>query len=334
MRKTTWLLAAALLIAGCGDDGPLSPTSPSPVTQMTQAELAPGYTSASPDEVSFAVPDGLESGGRDFAAVDGLDGLDALEAAKLGYIDVDNGLVPAENRMALNAKGAQTIDLRRIRWKWNAYKNKLIPDDAVDNEGNGSISVRSVDGRLRLVHVWVRGAGTGLAVVDSSSNLAGETLSLGGRIPQYKLALRRSGRFVTNLSRSDVEDLKKRMGSSRRTRDHSTCVLAAETTAVTFTAAGGTGTLLVAPNDDTCNFSNLPEYFKTDATWIMVAGRYTFIQPPGEVVNGTSYTYKATFTIPANTSPDANGLYSARDGQVWGVTEDAHGNLVGLCLPG
>ena len=54
-----------------------------------------------------------------------------------------------------------------------------------------------------LVHIWVRGNGTGLAVVDSHADVAGERLDLGGGI-QYVLAYRRGenpARFVTTCRR-------------------------------------------------------------------------------------------------------------------------------------
>ena len=107
-----------------------------------------------------------------------------------------------------------TINLRGIAWQRNAYNNKLIPDDATDDEGNGSAAAMAADARVQLVHIWVRGNGTGLAVVDSHADVAGERLDLGGGI-QYVLAYRRGenpARFVTNLSADDVRSIEDRSG--------------------------------------------------------------------------------------------------------------------------
>ena len=107
-----------------------------------------------------------------------------------------------------------TINLSGIAWQRNAYNNKLIPDDATDDEGNGSAAAMAADARVQLVHIWVRGNGTGLAVVDSHADVAGERLDLGGGI-QYVLAYRRGenpARFVTNLSADDVRSIEDRSG--------------------------------------------------------------------------------------------------------------------------
>ena len=108
-----------------------------------------------------------------------------------------------------------TINLSGIAWQRNAYNNKLIPDDATDDEGNGSAAAMAADARVQLVHIRVRGNGTGLAVVDSHEDVAGEMLDLGGGI-QYVLAYHRRGeapaRFATNLSADDVRSIEDRSG--------------------------------------------------------------------------------------------------------------------------
>ena len=73
---------------------------------------------------------------------------------------------------------ARVIDLGGVNWEWNEHRNKLIPDDPVDNEGGGAPSVMQAG--VDLTHVWVREAGSGLAVVDSGEDLAGAVVYLGG----------------------------------------------------------------------------------------------------------------------------------------------------------
>ena len=191
MTDYTRLVAAglsmlAMLIAGCGGDDPISPTAPS--ATLTAGAAPPGETAPTVSALG-------ETGALETGKTIGVDAEDAATSAAVSGVHT-------------------TINLRGIAWQRNAYNNKLIPDDATDDEGNGSAAAMAADARVQLVHIWVRGNGTGLAVVDSHADVAGEMLDLGGGI-QYVLAYRRGenpARFVTNLSADDVRSIEDRSG--------------------------------------------------------------------------------------------------------------------------
>ena len=215
-------------------------------------------------DMSYGVTNELESGGMEYAITDGAetgvmtdgvtDGPDSdrmnyavangLESGEMSHM-VENGLIPADNRTVANAKAPKTIDLSRIEWKWNGHKNKLVPKDATDDEGGGSASARSADSRVHLVHVWVRGNGTGLAVVDSyETDLAGKVLNLGDGIrPELAYRGRTNPiRYVANLSTGNVEDLKEGMdeGDAPTRSTRVSCIEAVEVSQTTFPPEGGT----------------------------------------------------------------------------------------------
>ena len=200
MTDYTRLVAAglsmlAMLIAGCGGDDPISPTAPS--ATLTAGAARPGQTAPTVSALGETAP-----------TVSALGETGALETGKTIGVD-------AEDATSAAVSGVHTtINLSGIAWQRNAHNNKLIPDDATDDEGNGSATAMAADARVQLVHIWVRGNGTGLAVVDSHEDVAGEMLDLGGGI-QSVLAYRRGenpARFVTNLSADDVRSIEDRSG--------------------------------------------------------------------------------------------------------------------------
>ena len=201
MTDDTRLVAAglsmlAMLIAGCGGDDPISPTAPS--ATLPAGAAPPGQTAPTVSALGETAP-----------TVSALGETGALETGKTIGVDAEDAATSAA------VSGVHTtINLSGIAWQRNAHNNKLIPDDATDDEGNGSASAMAADARVQLVHIWVRGNGTGLAVVDSHADVAGERLDLGGGI-QYVLAYRRGenpARFVTNLSADDVRSIEDRSG--------------------------------------------------------------------------------------------------------------------------
>ena len=201
MTDDTRLVAAglsmlAMLIAGCGGDDPISPTAPS--ATLTAGAAPPGQTAPTVSALGETAP-----------TVSALGETGALETGKTIGVDAEDAATSAA------VSGVHTtINLSGIAWQRNAHNNKLIPDDATDDEGNGSASAMAADARVQLVHIWVRGNGTGLAVVDSHADVAGERLDLGGGI-QYVLAYRRGenpARFVTTLSADDVRSIEDRSG--------------------------------------------------------------------------------------------------------------------------
>ena len=190
------LIMLAMLIAGCGGDDPISPTAPS--ATLTAGAAPPRETAPTVSALGETAP-----------TVSALGETGALETGKTIGVDAEDAATSAA------VSGVHTtINLSGIAWQRNAYNNKLIPDDATDDEGNGSAAAMAADARVQLVHIWVRGNGTGLAVVDSHEDVAGERLDLGGGI-QYVLAYRRGenpARFVTNLSADDVRSIEDRSG--------------------------------------------------------------------------------------------------------------------------
>ena len=190
------LIMLAMLIAGCGGDDPISPTAPS--ATLTAGAAPPGQTAPTVSALGETAP-----------TVSALGETGALKTGETIGVDAEDAATSAA------VSGVHTtINLSGIAWRRNAYNNKLIPDDATDDEGNGSAAAMAADARVQLVHIWVRGNGTGLAVVDSHADVAGERLDLGGGI-QYALTYRRGeapARFVTNLSADDVRSIEDRSG--------------------------------------------------------------------------------------------------------------------------
>ena len=315
------LVTTALIVASCGEDSPTTPLGPSPVaptapstgTQMAPAGVETGFAEGPQSnemnygvtdglesgDMSYDITNGLESGGIEYAVTDGVetavmtdavtDGTDSdgmnyavangLESGDMSYM-AESTLGLTDNRVA-NAKAPKTLDLSRIEWKWNEHKNKLVPKDATDNEGNGSASARSADSRVHLIHVWVRGNGTGLAVVDSyETDLAGKVLNLGGGIRPELAHRGRTNpiRYVANLSTGNVDYLKERMdsGGGSRTRAADDCVLTlvGETTVLVLPNGGNDNERTVSIEFTTNGFcaidarSYIRDHFHTDASWI------------------------------------------------------------------
>ena len=306
MTDDTRLVAAglsmlALLIAGCGGDDPISPTAPS--ATLTAGAAPPGETAPT---------------------VSALGETGALETGKTIGVDAE-----AATTSAAVSGVHTTINLSGIAWQRNAYNNKLIPDDATDDEGNGSAAAMAADARVQLVHIWVRGNGTGLAVVDSHEDVAGERLDLGGGI-QYVLAYRRGenpARFVTNLSADDVRSIEDRSGGEEPkpaegkgdddddggVGSRLICVgnVRGVQTDVPHTAANYTISYDRYSHIPGCaNYVN-NRYFGTDVSWISYSNANT---------DGLTLTY----TVAAN--PSAT---SARTGNVWIKDIDNNNNPVG-----
>ena len=209
---------------------------------------------------------------------------------------------------------ARVIDLGGVNWEWNEHRNKLIPDDAVDNEGGGAPSVMQAG--VDLTHVWVREAGSGLAVVDSGEDLAGAVVYLGG--VQKTLTLRRAGRFVANLTSSEVDGLQEESaakddpvaeegkgdGDERVTRG-TDCVYDVQISQDTIPATGGTVTIefqkrtwLGGCLGDSVNW----KFFGDNVSWITHNRDY--------FVSGTAF--RTVFDVAAY-----EGVAEPRTGEVW-----------------
>ena len=183
MTDDTRLVAAglsmlAMLIAGCGGDDPISPTAPS--ATLPAGAAPPGQTAPTVSALG-------ETGALKTGETIGVDAEDAATSVAVSGVHT-------------------TINLRGIAWQRNAYNNKLIPDDATDSEGGGSASVSRTNPSVTTTHVWVRSNGTGLGVVDSTKDLTGASLNYGGGM-RYTLTRRRQGRYVANISASNVESI-------------------------------------------------------------------------------------------------------------------------------
>ena len=315
------LIMLAMLIAGCGGDDPISPTAPS--ATLTAGAAPPGETAPTVSALG-------ETGALETGKTIGVDAEDAATSAAVSGVHT-------------------TINLSGIAWQRNAYNNKLIPDDATDDEGNGSAAAMAADARVQLVHIWVRGNGTGLAVVDSHEDLAGEMLDLGGGI-QYALTYRRGenpARFVTNLSADDVRSIEDRSGGEepktaegkgddddkggggKGGRADPACMLTLVTTDDITVPAGGNDTSRTAEirftTNGFCAMSativsgtlDIGRHFRSSASWI------SGIRLARGAQAGLGYTYTATFRA---TVYDGAVV---RDGEVW-VTADGSGSAGGV----
>ena len=329
MTDYTRLVAAglsmlAMLIAGCGGDDPISPTAPS--ATLTAGAAPPGETAPTVSALG-------ETGALETGETIGVDAEDAATSAAVSGVHT-------------------TINLSGIAWQRNAYNNKLIPDDATDNEGNGSASAMAADARVQLVHIWVRGNGTGLAVVDSHADVAGEMLDLGGGI-QYALTYRRGeapARFVTNLSADDVRSIEDRSGGEepktaegkgddddkggggKGGRADPACVLTLAATDAITLPAGGSDTDRTAEirftsngycvwtasttNLDTLGTLDIGRHFRSSASWIsgirLVRGAEAGL---------LGYAYTATFRA------DVYDGAVVRDGEVWVTAGGSSGDV-------
>ena len=315
------LIMLAMLIAGCGGDDPISPTAPS--ATLTAGAAPPGETAPTVSALG-------ETGALETGKTIGVDAEDAATSAAVSGVHT-------------------TINLSGIAWQRNAYNNTLIPDDATDDEGNGSAAAMAADARVQLVHIWVRGNGTGLAVVDSHEDVAGEMLDLGGGI-QYVLAYRRGenpARFVTNLSADDVRSIEDRSGGEepktaegkgddddkggggKGGRADPACMLTLTATDAITVPAGGNDTSRTAEIRFTTNgFCAISativsgtldsgRHFRSSASWI------SGIRLARGAQAGLGYTYTATFRA---TVYDGAVV---RDGEVW-VTADGSGSAGGV----
>ena len=300
------LIMLAMLIADCGGDDPISPTAPSATLTAGAAPL--GQTAPTVSALGETAP-----------TVSALGETGALETGETIGVDAEDAATSAA------VSGVHTtINLSGIAWRRNAHNNKLIPVDAADNEGNGSAAAMAADPRVQLVHIWVRGNGTGLAVVDSHEDVAGEMLDLGGGI-QYALTYRRGenpARFVTNLSADDVRSIEDRSGGEDKggggkggdddkggdkgdddddggVGSRRVCVanVRGVQTAVPHTAAHYTVAYdrLLTPG---CGSYENHRYFGTDVSWISYHSATN---------DGTLITYSVA----------ANTALSARTGNIW-----------------
>ena len=167
-----------------------------------------------------------------------------------------------------------------------------------------------------LTHVWVREAGSGLAVVDSGEDLAGAVVYLGG--VQKTLTLRRAGRFVANLTSSEVDGLQEESaakddpvaeegkgdGDERVTRG-TDCVYDVQISQDTIPATGGTVTIefqkrtwLGGCLGDSVNW----KFFGDNVSWITHNRDY--------FVSGTAF--RTVFDVAAY-----EGVAEPRTGEVW-----------------
>ena len=155
------LIMLAMLIAGCGGDDPISPTAPS--ATLTAGAAPPGETAPTVSALG-------ETGALETGETIGVDAEDAATSAAVSGVHT-------------------TINLSGIAWQRNAYNNKLIPDDATDDEGNGSAAAMAADARVparAYLGAWQRhGAGGGRTAMRTWPERC--SISCGGI--QYVLAV-------------------------------------------------------------------------------------------------------------------------------------------------